>query len=108
MATFAEMMGKAVNSDEGIAVCFVDFCKAFPSISFKAIREALRAFHVPPHLTQAIMSMYSGLRGFVRTPFGNTDEFDITTGTLQGDVLAPFLFIMVLDRVLATALNGRG
>ena len=108
MATFAEMMGKAVNSNEGIAVCFVDFCKAFPSISFKAIREALRAFHVPPQLTQAIMSMYSGLRGFVRTPFGKTDEFDITTGTLQGDVLAPFLFIMVLDRVLATALKGRG
>ncbi|GAA6087627.1 uncharacterized protein LOC103374843 [Tachysurus ichikawai] len=35
-----------------------------------------------------------------------TDEFDITTGVLQGDTLAPFLFIIVIDYVLKnTELN---
>ena len=44
----------------------------------------------------------------MRTPFGDTAGFDIRTGTLQGDVLAPFLFIMVLDRVLAETYDGQG
>jgi hypothetical protein len=32
-----------------------------------------------------------------------TDEFDVTTGVLQGDTLAPFLFIIVMDYVLKRA-----
>jgi hypothetical protein len=31
------------------------------------------------------------------TPEGNTDLFSIDTGVLQGDPLAPFLFIACLD-----------
>ena len=31
------------------------------------------------------------------TPDGETELFDISAGVLQGDTLAPFLFIIVLD-----------
>ena len=34
-------------------------------------------------------------------------EFDITAGVLQGDTLAPFLFVIVLDYALRKAINGR-
>ena len=53
------------------------------------------------------MSIYIGLEGVVRTPYGNTDSFQITTGILQGDVLAPYLFILVIDRILHRALDGK-
>ena len=33
-------------------------------------------------------------------PVGDTDFFDFVTGVLQGDTLAPFLFIICLDNVL--------
>ena len=33
--------------------------------------------------------------------------FDITAGVLQGDTLAPFLFVIVLDYALRKALTGR-
>ena len=36
----------------------------------------------------------------VRSPDGNTEFFDIVSGVLQGDTLAPFLFIHGLDYVL--------
>jgi len=104
--TLAEILAKARRAQNGACLCFVDFSKAFPSISFAAIAEALRAFGIPPNLTKGIMALYRGLKGYVRTPDGDTDVFEINTGTLQGDVLAPYLFIMVLDRVLAEALDG--
>jgi hypothetical protein len=36
---------------------------------------------------------------------GDTDFFDILAGELQGDTLAPFLFVIILDYVLRTSLD---
>ena len=36
----------------------------------------------------------------VRSPDGDTEYFEIVTGVLQGDMLAPYLFIICLDYVL--------
>ncbi|KXJ07950.1 hypothetical protein AC249_AIPGENE26468 [Exaiptasia diaphana] len=44
-------------------------------------------------------------RSMVRSPDGDTDFFDITAGVLQGDTLAPYLFIIWLDYVLRKALD---
>jgi len=33
-------------------------------------------------------------------------EFDVSTGVLQGDVLAPFLFIGILDYVMYQSSNN--
>ena len=40
----------------------------------------------------------------VVTPEGNTDIFQVDTGVLQGDPLAPFLFIICLDYTLSTSI----
>ena len=39
-------------------------------------------------------------------PDGETEQFDITAGVMQGDTLPPFLFIVVLIYALRGALNG--
>jgi len=101
-----EILVKSSREKRRLYLGFVDFSKAFPSISFASIRAALHAFAVPPRLSAMILSVYDGLRATVRTQIGDTEPFSITTGTLQGDVLAPFLFCMVLDRVLHAALDG--
>ena len=41
----------------------------------------------------------------VHSPNGDTDFFDIVTGVLQGDTLAPYLFIFGLDYVLQTFID---
>ena len=46
------------------------------------------------------MIMYKNTRAFVRSPDGDTEFFDSIAGVLQGDTLAPYLFIIVLDYVL--------
>ena len=41
----------------------------------------------------------------VRSPDGDTEYFDIVAGVLQGDTLAPYLFITCLDNVLRTSID---
>ena len=41
----------------------------------------------------------------VRSPDGDTEYLDIVAGVLQGDTLAPYLFIICLDNVLRTSID---
>ena len=42
----------------------------------------------------------------MRSPDGDTEYFDIVAGVLQGDTLAPYLFIICLDYVLKTSTDN--
>ena len=42
------------------------------------------------------------------SPDGETEFFSITAGVLQGDTLAPYLFIIVLDYTMRKALKEKG
>ena len=41
----------------------------------------------------------------VHSPDGDTEYFDIVAGVLQGDMLAPYLFIICLDYMLKTLID---
>ena len=41
----------------------------------------------------------------VRSPDGDTDYFNIVAGVIQGDTLAPFLFIICLNYVIRTSID---
>ena len=49
--------------------------------------------------------LYKNTRAKVRSPDGDTEFFDIRAGVLQGDTLAPFLFIICLDYILRTSID---
>ena len=51
--------------------------------------------------------MYTDTKAKVLSPHGETELFDILAGELQGDTLAPYLFIIVLDHALGKEINGR-
>ena len=52
------------------------------------------------------MILYRRTKVKVRSPDGDTDYFDIVAGVLQGDTLAPYLFIICLDYVLRTSIDN--
>ena len=56
--------------------------------------------------------LYRNAKVKVCSPDGDTAYFDIVADVLQGDTLAPYLFIICLDNVLRTSIdkikeNGR-
>ena len=51
------------------------------------------------------MILYRNTKVKVRSTDGDTEYFDIVAGVLQGDTLAPYLFIICLDYVLRTSID---
>ena len=68
----------------------------------------LLAYGIPDTIVQAINTMYSNTQAVVLSPDGETDAFEILAGVLQGDTLAPYLFIIVLDYVMRMAIADEG
>ena len=82
---------------------FVDFSKAFDSIHRGKLMEILMAYGIAAKLVDAISILYKDTVAQVLTPDGDTEFFGILAGVLQGDTLAPFLFIIALDYALREA-----
>ena len=73
-AIFTEILHKALRGPQNVYIGYIDYKSAFPSVSHRAIEAALKAFLVPPGLSKLIMASYASPTGFVRTPFGNTEN----------------------------------
>ena len=85
---------------------FVDFSKAFDSIHRGTMLAILRAYGIPERLVRSIGALYKNTTSTVRTSDGDTDFFEVLAGVLQGDTLAPYLFVIVLDYVLRTSIDS--
>ena len=88
-----------------VTLLFVDFTKAFDSIHRGKMEQILLAYGLPKETVAAIMILYRNTKVKVRSPDGDTEYFDIVAGVLQGDTLAPYLFIICLDYVLRTSID---
>ena len=64
------------------------------------MKEILIKYDSPEEIVNAIMILYNNTRSMVRSPYGDTPLFEITIVVLQGDTIAPFIFIICLDHIL--------
>jgi hypothetical protein len=85
---------------------FIDFKKAFDSIHRGKMLRILEAYGIPGPVVRAISTTYANTTAKVLSPDGETEPFPILAGVLQGDTLAPYLFIIVLDYALRRAIEG--
>ena len=67
--------------------------------------EILELYGIPKQMVDAIRLLYTNNSATVLSPDGETEAFDIKAGILQGDTLAPFLFIMVVDYLLQMSVD---
>ena len=83
---------------------FVDFEKAFDSVDRDTLQKLLRHYGVPEKIVNIIRPSYEGLT--CRDIHGEqlTEAFNVRTGVGQGCLLSPFLFLLVGDWILRTAM----
>ena len=67
--------------------------------------QKLSAYRLPKETVTAIMMLYRNRKVKVRSPDRDADFFDIVAGILQGNTLAPYLFIVWLDYLLRTSID---
>ena len=84
---------------------FVDFAKAFDSIRRRKMERILLAYGFPKETITAMIMLYKNTKVKVCSLDGDTDYFNIVAGVLQGDTLAPYLFIICLDYVLRMSID---
>jgi len=99
-------MIEAISAKRYKRLCavFVDFTKAFDSVNRDRMFLILAAYGIPSAIINAIRCVYTNSKSFVSTHNGDTEAFAVNTGVLQGDTLALFRFIIVLDYVLRQAM----
>ena len=83
-------------------ILFVNFTKAFDSIHRGKKEQILLAYGLPKETVAEITILYRNTKVKVRSPDGDTEYFNIVA-VLQGDTLAPYLFIICLEYVLRTS-----
>ena len=69
------------------------------------MEQILLAYGLPKETVAAKTILYRNTKVKIRSSGGVTDYFDIVAGVLQGDTLAPYLFIICLDFVLRTSIE---
>ena len=79
---------------------FVDFEKAFDSISRESIWKALTVFGVPRKIINLIKIIYRDYRCQLIHNGRLSEPFEVTAGVRQGCLLSPIIFLMVLDGVM--------
>ena len=88
-----------------VTIFFVDFTKAFYSFHRGKIEQILLAYGQPEETVAAITMLSRNTKVKVGSPDGDRVYFDIVAGVLQGDTLAPYLFIICLHYVLRTSVD---
>ena len=83
-----------------LTVTFIDFKKAFDSINRKVMFAVSRHYGIPEPLVNAIGALYINSKSAVMVDGNISEPFEVSPGVLQGDVLAPFLFIILVDYLL--------
>ena len=96
MRRILEVFERQQNS---LHLLFLDWSKAFDSVSFHSIETALIHFGVPTALVKSILSLYSSPKFTVRDAGFSSELSSQTRGLRQGCPLSPYLFNFVLSHL---------
>ena len=69
------------------------------------MEQILLAYGLPEETAAAITILYRNTKVKVRSSDGDIKYFDIVAGLLQGDTLAPYVFIICLDYLLRASID---
>src|SRR6218665_3822680 len=98
-------MQKAIEHQQPLFMCFVDFKKAFDSIPHETLWVTMIELGFPGHIINILTKLYSK-KARVKVAGTMSTEFRIRRGVRQGCVLSPTLFNIVAEMVIRETLEG--
>jgi len=87
-------------------MCFVDFKKAFDSISHDKLWVTMMDMGYPLHLIDLLAKLYNKQLAKVKVAGTLSEWFCVKKGVRQGCVLSPYLFNILAEMVMRETLDG--
>ena len=81
-----------------LIMCFVDYAKAFDSVTTLAVVESIQNQGVHPAYVELFRNIYTNARAYIQLD-RPSDLFSLRKGVRQGDTSSPKLFTAVLESV---------
>lgn len=100
------IMQKAHDHQQPLFMCFVDYTKAFESVSHQKLWVTMLDMDYPPHLVDLLSKLYCKQRAKVKAASTTSDWLQIKRGVRQGCVRSPYLFNILSEMVMREALEG--
>ena len=107
IATLRIIIEQSIEWQSSLYINFIDFEKAFDSISRDVLWRLLRHYGLPDKIVTIIRVLYEGFSAQVVHNGQKTQPLDMRTGVRQGCLLSPLLFLVALDWVTRTAFDRK-
>jgi len=100
------LMHKTREHQQPLYMCFVDFKKAFDSISHDKLWVTMMDMGYPLHLIDLLAKLYRTQLANVKVVGTLSEWFPVKKGVRQGCVLSPYLFNILAEMVMRETLDG--
>ncbi len=91
---------------QDIMLLFVDFTSAFNTIDHDKLLQIMFDMGFPEIAIDNVRGIYQSATTSIITPHGPTAPIPIERGTIQGDTLSPFLFLVFMEPLLRWLYSG--
>ena len=91
----------AFHFKQDLFVMYIDFTNAFNTVDHAKLRQIMLDLGFPSDVVSIIADLYVNATTVIHVGnFGSTRPIRIRRGTIQGDILSPFLFLIFLEPLL--------
>ena len=88
-----------------VILLYIDFSKVFDYTHRGEMEQIMSAYDLLKETVTAVMMLYKNVKAMVHSPNRDTDLFNVVSGILQIDTLAPYMFIISFDYGLWTLID---
>ena len=85
---------------QDIYLMLVDFTSAFNMCNHDKMLRLMFDMGFPTDAIETIKGIYKNPTTFFKTPYGDTTALQVERGTIQGDSLSPFMFLLYIEPLL--------
>jgi hypothetical protein len=100
LCTLVQALEDARLTGQNLYKLQIDFSNAFNTSDHDKLLCLLYDMGYPTDCIEVIKSIYSQATTFFSLPQGDTQPMPVERGTLQGDNLSPFLFLLYIEPML--------
>ncbi len=87
----------SIIHDSDLYVLYIDLSSAFNTVDHDKLLQVMYEIGFPESAIKATRSLYTSATTTIITDVGNTKPVPVERGTIQGDSLSPFLFLLFIE-----------